>query len=306
MLLSQALLALNDQMFYEIKKDTEFDYLGLVESKAMGKICLFLESENYINKLPLNATAVITTANYSDSLLKKGLGVVVTDIPKILFFMLHNKLKSSMGYVRETFSTVIDETASISDFADIAPTNVKIGKNVIVEPFVKIYSNTIIGDDSIIRSGAKLGGCGFEFKRIDDTIMPVEHLGGVSIGTFCEIQNNSCIDRAVYPWDDTIIGNYTKIDNLVHIGHAAKIGNCVMIAANSGIGGRTEVEDNSWIGFGATIRNGIVVGKEARTNMGAVVTQNVAAREAVTGNFAIEHSLFIRELKNKQINTPVS
>ena len=47
--------------------------------------------------------------------------------------------------------------------------------------------------------------------------MGVKHLGGVKIGKNVEIQHNTCVDKAVYPWDDTIIGNNSKIDNLVHI-----------------------------------------------------------------------------------------
>lgn len=70
-----------------------------------------------------------------------------------------------------------------------------------------------------------------------------------------------------------------------------------MIVANSGIRGRTEIGADTWIGFGATIRNGIAIGNNARVNMGAVVTKPVEDASAVSGNFAIEHHMFIEQMK---------
>jgi UDP-3-O-[3-hydroxymyristoyl] glucosamine N-acyltransferase len=118
----------------------------------------------------------------------------------------------------------------------------------------------------------------------------------VKIGVNVEIQYNTCVDRAVYPWDDTVIGDYCKIDNLVHIAHGVKLGPKVMIVANSGIGGRTIIKEGAWIGFGATIKNGVILGKKARANMGSVVTKEIPDNSSVTGNFAIEHSKFIQNL----------
>ena len=46
-----------------------------------------------------------------------------------------------------------------------------------------------------------------------------------------EVQNNTYIDRAIYPWDNTVIGECTKIDNLVHIGHAVKLGHGCMVVS---------------------------------------------------------------------------
>lgn len=72
-----------------------------------------------------------------------------------------------------------------------------------------------------------------------------------------------------------------------------------MIVAQSGIGGRTVVGDDTWIGFGATVRNGIEIGVNARVNMGAVVSKPVLSGQSVTGNFAIEHKVFIEDIKTR-------
>ena len=91
------------------------------------------------------------------------------------------------------------------------------------------------------------------------------------------------------------------MDNLIHIGHAVKIGNNVMMPALSVIGGRVEIKDNAWVGIGSVVRNGLIIGENARINMGAVVTKDVNDNEAVTGNFAIEHTKFIKRLKRGEM-----
>lgn len=274
------------------------DSLGLLVSKCGRPLCSFLDDEKYASDMTDDIAMLFVTEDVLRSRSFEGVGCCVVSSPRNVFFRLHNQLKQDTEYIRREFETKIDETARISGAAVIAEKNVIIGKNVQIEPFVVIYENTVIGDNCIIRAGARIGGAGFEQKRDGDAIFAVEHLGGTVIEHDVEIQNNSCVDRAVYPWDDTVVGAYTRIDNLVHIGHAAKIGRCCMIVAQSGIGGRTVIGKDVWIGFGATLRNGIAIHDGARINMGSVVTRNVAEGESVTGNFAIEHKKFIENLKS--------
>lgn len=229
---------------------------------------------------------------------KKNVGVAIVENPRVVFFLLHNYLSGQEDYKNKRFKTEIGNDCNISKKAFIAEENVIIGENVTIEEFAVIYENTRIGDNSIVRSRVKIAGEGFEFKQQNAVIFPVKHMGGVLIGKNVEIQYNTCIDKAVYPWDNTVVDDFVKIDNLVHIGHAAKIGRNTMIVAKSGIGGRTTIENDCWIGFGSTIRNGIHIGQKARINMGAVVTKDVGSNESVTGNFAVDHDLFINHIKS--------
>lgn len=283
----------------EIINEQDFSVLMLSESKCTESACIFIDNEKFADNIPFNVTMVITKLGLEDKFIQDGRGVCITENPRLTFFMMHNALSATKEYQRKRFETEIDKSASVSEKADICSYNVKIGKNVVIEPFVTIYANVEIGDDTIIRAGATIGGCGFEFKHANQGILSVQHVGGVVIGKNVEIQNNTCIDRAIYPWDNTIIGSNTKIDNLVHVAHGVKVDKNVMIVANSGIGGRVEIHENAWIGFGATIRNGLEVGKNARANMGAVVTKNIEDNQAVTGNFAVKHEKFIEILKNR-------
>lgn len=282
-----------------IIEEHEFDTLGLLESQTDLRLISFLDSPKYIQKIPSNVSMLIITKEILDNIsqFNRNYGLVLSENPRILFFQLHNSLKDNLEYKRPLFENYISSDAQISELAVIEDHNVIIESGAIVEPFAYIHANSIIGKNSVIRSGAQIGGVGFEFKRIQNAILPVNHYGGVKIGENVEIQNGSCVDRAIYPWDNTEIGDYSKIDNLVHIGHAAKVKQKVLIAAGAIIGGRTIIKENAWIGIGAILKNGLVIGTNSRANMGAVVTKNVNDGESVTGNFAIPHRDFINALR---------
>ena len=282
---------------FEIINEQEFETMALCGAAIGQKFCTFIDDEKYVKELAENATMIITTPEVGHSLIEMGRGAVLTDCPRNFFFRLHNFLADNKMYAGAIWETQIAPSAHISDLTYISKQNVYIGENTIIEPFVTIYPNVEIGNNVIIRSGAKIGGEGFEFKKENGGILSVKHLGKVKISDHVEIQNNSCVDKAVYPWDATILEEYVKVDNLVHIAHGVKIGKNTMIVAQSGIGGRTVIGENTWIGFGATLRNGIFVGNNARTNMGAVVTKSVEDGAAVSGNFAIDHKKFIEQIK---------
>lgn len=280
----------------ELLKDGSFTSLGLAVSKCEESLLSFIESEKYISGLGENIACLITTKEIGEKL-KDKYGILIADSPRMAYFKLHNKLAENKDYIRREFETVIGENSSISKLASISDKNVVIGKNVKIEEFVVIRENTIIGDNSIIRAGCILGGEGYEYKRVDGIIMNVIHTGGVIIGSSVEVQYNSCIDKALYTWDNTIIGDYTKLDNFVHIEHGVKIGERNLIASRTTIGGRTIVGADTWIGLGAIISNGLTIGEKCSISLGSVVTKSLKSGEKVSGNFAIEHSKYIEFIK---------
>ena len=193
----------------------------------------------------------------------------------------------------------IAKTESIYDINDniinIGDYNIVIEDNVIIEAGVTIYENVTIKKGSIIRSGTTVGGNGFEFSRFEDEVLSIAFAGDVLIEENVEIQNNTCVDRGVF--DRTYLGKNVKIDNLVHIAHDVKIGENTLVVACTLIGGRTKIGKNSYLGPNCTIKNGLNLGENSKVSMGAVVTKNVKDGEVVTGNFAIPHEQFIKNLK---------
>lgn len=297
MLLSDVLKDMGYTGTYKLINEKHFKYLALTAQEIDETNCVFLDSGKFLNDIKDSVVMVLTTEELVSSLLEKPFGLCVVENPRELFFNIHNFLSDDKDYIRKPFKTIIGDNCEISHLASIAKNNVIIGNNITIEEFVVIRENSIIGNDTILRAGCKIGAQGFEFKRTDYGVLSVDHLGGVKIGNNVEIQYDVIVNRAVYPWDDTVIGDYCKIDDLVHIGHGVKLGKSVMVVANSGLGGRSIIKDNTWIGFAATIKNGITVGKNARANMGAVVTKPIPDNGSVSGNFAIDHKRFLQNMK---------
>ncbi len=296
MLLSELLPAMGENSVL-IENEQAFDYLSLLVPVDGIPMLSYLDDSKYIDAIPGNLTMLLTTKEIVPLLSNLTIGLAVTPDPRDLFFRTHNYLSSREGYKRQNFVTRIDPTATVSSQAYVAGTNIVIGADVTIEPFVMVYPGTVIGDHSVIRAGTTIGGVGFEFKRTGNEMMSVAHSGGVIIEDHVEIQNNACIDRAIYPWDDTRVGSYTKMDNQVYVAHGCKIGKRALITSHSVIGGRVSIGDDVWVGFNATIRNGLTIGDRTRVNMGAVVTRSVGDDESVTGNFAIPHDQFLKLLK---------
>lgn len=138
-------------------------------------------------------------------------------------------------------------------------------------PFISPYG-TVIGKD----------GFGYEWDGEKHVKFP--HLGDVIIGKDVEIGANTCIDRAALEGEFTVIGDGTKIDNLVHIAHNVKIGEGCLIVAGSVIGGSCVIGDRCYIGIGAMIKNKVKIGNDVTIGMGAVVLKDVPDGWTVVGN----------------------
>jgi glycosyltransferase involved in cell wall biosynthesis len=102
------------------------------------------------------------------------------------------------------------------------------------------------------------------------------------IEDFVEIGANSCID--VGALSDTLIGSFSKIDNLVHVGHNVQIGSCVMIAALTSIAGSCYIGDYTNIWTGCSIADGVKVGISVDVGMGSVVITDIQNNKKCFGN----------------------
>ena len=145
------------------------------------------------------------------------------------------------------FATIGDNT-KIGNGVKIFPgvyigSNCEIGDNTIIFPNVTLYSGTRIGRFVRIHAGTVIGsdGFGYAFSKKERKIYKVPQTGGVVIEDFVEIGANTTIDRGTI--GDTVIGEGTKIDNLVQVGHNVKIGKYCFIVSQVGISGSTKIGD---------------------------------------------------------------
>ena len=119
--------------------------------------------------------------------------------------------------------------------------NTILGNNCELKANVSVYNNTNIGSNVIIHSGTTIGSDGFGFVTVDGSHEKIPQTGNVVIKNDVEIGSNCSVDRATI--GSTVIGEMTKIDNLVHIAHNVKIGKGCLITAGFAVAGSTEIGD---------------------------------------------------------------
>lgn len=146
-------------------------------------------------------------------------------------------------------------------------------------------SHAIIGKRVVIHRGVHIGQDGFGFAPSATGIVKVPQLGRVIIGDEVDIGSSTCIDRGAGP--DTVIGSYSKIDNLVQIGHNVQIGKYVIITGQCGIAGSTRLDDGVMLGAQSGIAGHLHIGKGAKLAARAGVMQDVPPGETRGGTPAI-------------------
>lgn len=157
----------------------------------------------------------------------------------------------------------------------------KLGQNVTIFPNAVLYENTVIGDRTAVHAGSVLGGYGFGYRFQDGGHLPMAQLGWVQIGPDCEIGANSTIDRGTY--GPTVIGEGTKIDNLVMIAHNCRIGRHNIICSQVGIAGSTTTGDFVVLAGQVGIRDHVHIGEGAVLGAKAGVSNDVAAGARMFG-----------------------
>ncbi len=164
---------------------------------------------------------------------------------------------------------------------------VKIGKNCTIYSNVSIREFCELGDNCIVQPGAVVGSDGFGFVKVNGNNTKIDQIGRVIVGNNVEIGANTTIDRGAI--GDTIIKNYTKFDNLVHVGHNDIIGeNCLMVA-QVGISGSTEIGDNVTLAGQVGVSGHLKIGDNVTIGPKSGVTNDVEANSFVSGYPLIDH-----------------
>ena len=212
----------------------------------------------------------------------KVCGYLISDNPRLDFIHILSFLESSVGFSTYEFPSEIHPTVKLGHNVVIED-GCYIAEDVIIEHNVVIHSGTRIGKRSRIRSCSSIGGDGFGFERLKNgEPLRFPHLGAVIIGNDVEV--GSCTTLARGTLSDTIIEDFVKIDNLVHIAHNCLIKKGAFIIACAEISGGVTIGENAWIAPNSCTNQKISVGDNSMVGLGAVVTKNVASDVTVAGN----------------------
>lgn len=158
-----------------------------------------------------------------------------------------------------------------------------IGDNSVLDSNVRVYDDTVMGKGCVIKAGAVLGGAGFGYEKdADGNKFRFPQIGQLIMGDYVEVGANTCIDRGALA--DTVIGNFTKINNLCHIAHNNKIGKNVTITGCVNVSGSNVIDDDVWIAPNSSIRGWVHIEKGSTVGMGAVVVKNIPEGETWVGN----------------------
>jgi UDP-3-O-[3-hydroxymyristoyl] glucosamine N-acyltransferase len=274
-------------------------------------------SKDYLDALRATAAgAVVVVPSLRDYVPATAIPIVV-DRPHQLFAALLGRL-----YPADTRASV----KSMVDGTSVEPRieeGALIGENVVLGPGVEIGSGTYVGPNSVIgpgvaigrdstvgpncsiecayvgsnvvlHAGVRIGTEGFGWLDFGETNTKIPQLGRVILQDNVEVGANSTIDRGAL--GDTVIGEGTKIDNLVQIGHNCRIGRYCLIAGTSGLAGSTILGDGVLVGAGAGTAGHLTIGDGSVVYARAGVTKSWPPGSKIIGAPAQDVRGFWREL----------
>ncbi|KAM7262706.1 hypothetical protein ACFE04_000389 [Oxalis oulophora] len=181
--------------------------------------------------------------------------------------------------------TAVIEIGAVVHSNSVLAANVNVGSGTVIGPavtvgqFTKIgynvaLSNCTIGDSCVIHNGTCIGqdGFGFYVDEHGNMVKKPQELN-VKVGNNVEIGANTCIDRG--SWRDTVIGDHTKIDNLVHIGHNVVIGKNCMLCGQVGVAGSVTIGDYVTFGGRVAIRDHVCITSKVRFAANSCVIKDI-------------------------------
>ena len=288
----------------------EIDAVSEIQKGRAGTIT-FLGNPKYRKYISeTNASAIIV----SDKSFLKGKNGIIVQNPQLAFAkilsifsdnrddlagihpsaIIHKSAELGMEISIGAFA-VIGDSVKVGNRSKIGHhvtvgNSSRVGTNSLVYSNVNIYQDCLIGDNVIIHSGTVIGSDGFGFVTENDVHHKIHQTGSVIIGNEVEIGANCAIDRATI--DKTIIGDGTKIDNLVHIAHNVKIGKGCLLAAEVGIAGSVEIGDYCVFAGHSAVAPHVKLGSRSILAAKTGVTKSLAGGKIYAGMPA-------REIKEK-------
>lgn len=302
--------------------ETEIARIAPALTGGRGSL-VFVEGQRNQHMLKdLVASAILCTADVS-ALVPAGIARLVTPRPQYAFAKIARLLYPSAaiptpvtGQIGISPAAHISPLARIEEGATIEPGAVigagaALGRGTVVGPNAVVgascqvgrdsfiganvtIQNALVGDRVFIHSGAQIGQDGFGFVAGARGPERIPQIGRVVIQNDVEIGANTTVDRGAM--NDTVIGEGTKIDNLVQVAHNVVIGRCSIIAGHCGLSGSVTIGDFVMLGGRVGVADHISIGDRAQIAASSGLMNDVPAGERWAGSPARPMREFFKEV----------
>lgn len=278
---------------------------------ADGRGVAFLADPKYRGDLAASRAGAIFLADKHAGLAPDGCAILTTGTPQAAWALSARGLHPA----RPLPAADLRASASLED-AVVLGAGVVVGQGVAIGRGTRIGANTVIGPgvqigrDCDIGANVTLGFCligdrvriaastvigeaGFGVAASARGLIDVPQLGRVILQDDVSVGANTCIDRGA--WDDTVIGEGSKIDNLVQVGHNCRLGRFVVLAGHVGLSGSVTIGDGAQLGGRAGVTDHLTIGRGARIGAASMVINDVPDGETWGGQPARPMRRFLRE-----------
>ncbi len=275
--------------------------VAALESAGPSDVTFAADSKALERAVGSSAGCILVT---SESALVAGVATVRVGNPKLAFIRVAERLAPRRAPTPGIHTTaVVAASAVVAPDASVGPgvviepgvcvgprsalgagvfvgEDAEIGAACVLHPGVTLYARVRVGNRVILHAGVVIGGDGFGYVFHEGRHEKFPQIGGVVIEDDVEIGCNTTIDRGSL--GTTVIGEGTKIDNLVQIAHNVTIGKHCIIAAQTGISGSVTVGDYAVIGGQVGIGDHVEIEPGARIgSKGGILPGKIVRRGAV-------------------------
>ena len=303
----------------KVIEDININNASSIDS-AKEKEITFLEENNILKDSLVKTNASVIIISDNPELIRltrdKLISTIIVKNARIAFAEVLETLYKNNIYENEIHKTAnihescfigencfiganvhIGKNTKIGDNNQILPGvvilgNVEIGNNNIIHSNCVIHENSTIKNNCVINANTVIGSEGFGFIPESGKWIKMPQKGGVILHDLVEIGTNSCIDRPSV--GHTIIGEGTKIDNLVQIGHGVKIGKNCAFAAQVGIAGGATIGDGVILAGQVGVNNRVKVGNNVIASSKCGIHCDVESGQIISGFPAMKNKSWLR------------